>query len=48
MVGLIQRSIIEADGTSHHLMRFNDGTHLDGQLTVAEDELQSAIVIYDG
>ena len=45
--GHIMRSIVEADGTSHHLMRFYEGTHLEGQLTVADDELQAAIVIYD-
>ncbi|MGB2087026.1 MAG: T9SS type A sorting domain-containing protein [Psychroflexus salarius] len=41
------RSIIEADGTSHHLIRFREGTHLNGQLTVPDGELQSAMVVYD-
>ncbi|WP_157983100.1 hypothetical protein, partial [Psychroflexus aestuariivivens] len=45
--GLILRSIFEADGTNHHLTRFSEGTHLEGQLTVAENEIQPAIVIYD-
>lgn len=45
--GYFMRSFIEADGTSHHFVRFYEGTHLNGQLTVADGELQAAIVVYD-
>ncbi|MGO2294987.1 MAG: SBBP repeat-containing protein, partial [Psychroflexus halocasei] len=43
----INRTVVEIDGTTHHLIRFREGTHLDGQLTVADGEFQSAIVVYD-
>lgn len=43
----INRTVVETDGTTHHLIRFREGTHLDGQLTVADGEFQSAIVVYD-
>lgn len=45
--GLIDRSTVEADGTTHHLIRFTEGTHLNGQLTVADGEIQSTMVVYD-
>lgn len=45
--GLIDRSTVEADGTTHHLIRFTEGTHLNGQLIVADGEIQSTMVVYD-
>ncbi len=45
--GFNQRTIVEPNGRTHSLMRFWQGTHLNGQLTVPEGELQSVIVKYD-
>jgi hypothetical protein len=43
----INRTVVEPNGTTHHLIRFREGTHLNGQLTVANGEFQSAMVVYD-
>ncbi|QTY26143.1 T9SS type A sorting domain-containing protein [Flavobacterium sp. CS20] len=45
--GSMQKTIIEPSGRSHSLVWFFTGTHLDGQLTVTDQEGQNAIIIYD-
>ncbi len=43
----VNRTVVEPNGRSHSLIRFREGTHLEGQLTVPEGEFQSTIVKYD-
>jgi hypothetical protein len=45
--GSFQKAIVESNGRTHSLLRFFQGTHLEGQLTVTDPLGQSAIVIYD-
>lgn len=43
----MQKAVIEPNGRTHLLVLLGPGTHLNGQLTVADGDLQNAIVIYD-
>jgi hypothetical protein len=45
--GSFQKAVVESNGRTHSLLRFFQGTHLNGQLTVTDPLGQSAIVIYD-
>lgn len=46
-VGKLLNTVIEPDGTTHSLIDFMGGDHLNGQLTVPELQRQTAIVKYD-
>ena len=43
----MQYTFVESNGRTHSLIKFTEGTHLEGQLTVPPGELQSVIVVYD-
>jgi len=45
--GFLQSTIVEPNGRTHSLVRFFNGTHLEGQLTVTDPLGQAAIMVYD-
>ncbi len=45
--GFMQKTFIEPNGRTHSLVRFFEGTHLEGQLTVTNPLGQAAIIVYD-